>query len=360
MKPVYDLRKQEVKEELIPTLESIRGEGTHLVSLYVSKNLDLARSRIKSELTQLTRIQSKKTQKLVTCALNNILEYLKQPLELPLVIFSYSEGAFPCILPGALAKDDYICDKVFDLSDLRGHSETRWGLVVLDTRESTIGLWQNGRITPLSNKEYMIPPKIAAGGQSAQRFDETRDIVIDHALKDVISRTYENLRGRSVSKIIVGGIKPHVDNYYLSSDHPPEMKALLLPPLPVSYTNQAGLEMLVKKASQAYRGLFEEYLEYDKRFSELMAILARGQGGSIAKFRGFSFEKDPQFHLVAGVNYDDRYCQSCKLYDNVKFCEHQTVPISEVTNAIIFKPGMNGDHIKTKYRGVVSSEEIGH
>ena len=354
MKEIFDLNKQEIKEKILSEVEAIKGEGTHLVTLYVSKNLGLARTKIKSEISQLGRIQSKKTQKLVGGALNNILEALKQPVQLPIVVFSNLEKAYLCTIPESLAKDDYICDKMFDTSVLKTYSETRWGLVVLDTKESSIGLWQNGRVTCLSHKEYLIPPKIAAGGQSAQRFDETREIAVAHSLKDIVDRTKEHLGDKSVSKVLIGGVKPIVDNYYLSKDHDPRIKELLIPPLSIAYSSKAGLEMLVKKAAKEYQKMFEEYLEDEKKYILLTKDLARGKAGSLERYRGITFDTKPTFYLIAGLGYDDRYCETCAQYGNIKFCQHPTAPIQDLDWTIIFKPGMNADHIKKKYRGVVS------
>jgi len=350
---VYDLTHQETRERILDRLASCRGEGTHLVSVYVSKNVQVARGRIRLEISKLSRIKSKQTQKLVSEALSRILDALRFPPAGPLAIFASAQEVYVCCLPQVLAKDDYVCDKSYDISGMRSFSKIKWGLIVLDTEESTIGVWENGRIRVVSHETYLVPRKIAAGGQSAQRFDEKREGTITHMIKDVVQRTNYHLKDETLSKIFVGGVKPTVENFFLHQGITPQLKAIMMPPVPVSYTDRSGLQMLIKKVSGDYKDLFSEYLQEEQKYRGLLPALAKGTAGSLAQYNGMIFKSPPKFYLVQGVDYPQRYCATCLSYDTDVFCDHVTVPVTQVDGAIIFKPGTNADHLKRRYRGVV-------
>ena len=349
---ILDFKDASARQKNTRMLKEYKGEGTNMISLYVSKNPLEAAKRIRQEKVGLGNIKCKSTQKTVSKALEKILYELKNPPEPPFVIFSNHEESFIGSLPEVLAKDDYVCDKIFELSGLEEHSQSVWGLVVADTSETSVGVWQNGRIKMLGNYDFHVPAKIKAGGQSSQRFEETRMIKYNSMIDQVVDKLNTLLPPFKVSRVFVGGTKPTNEKIMSHEQIHPDLKPLLVGPFSVGYTCPDGLSMLVKKVSEQQKDLMKEYLEEEKCFSQLSKALACGRGGGLDQFHGVPLE-NPTYYLVKGVTYNEKYCSQCLTHSTTP-CQHAMIPLASVPGVRFFGPGKNSDFLRTKYRGVVT------
>lgn len=238
--------KNQIKE-----LESFKGSGTELVSLYIphDKNLSKIRGRMNSEISEAESIKSKSTRKKVQSALKSIVNVLNQYKETPengMVLFASSEDVFVFdSLKTPVQSSRYKCDSDFYTKPLQSliSNSNDYGLVVITENKATIGVLRGNIILEKKTIESGLHGKHKAGGQSAQRFDRDRKQK---------KKKYFNKVGESVSKILpdncellIGGVditrKDFVRGDYLPHD------IEILGQFNVNYSEKSGLEELAER-----------------------------------------------------------------------------------------------------------------
>ena len=145
----------------------------------------------------------------------------------------------------------YWCDQVFVLEPLEEMVKEKevYALIVLDAREANIALLKGKRIVPLKHMESTVPSKTVKGGMSQGRYDRLREDAINEFLTkvgDTASQTLlqeENLKG-----IIVGGPGPVKDRFAEKDYLNYQLKNKILGIKDVGYTDEYGLEELVKRS----------------------------------------------------------------------------------------------------------------
>jgi len=180
-----------VKE--IKKLEAFKGRHTELVSVYIPQGAALYPiiKRLEEEKSTATNIKSKATRKNVIEALEKIVRELRKLKKTPengVAVFagnvSKKEGQtdvqyFSVEPPVVLNVKLYRCDQKFLVEPLQEIVESRdkYGLLVIERKEATIGLLDGKNIVTLRKHTSGVPGKIKAGGSSAARFSrviETR------------------------------------------------------------------------------------------------------------------------------------------------------------------------------------------
>lgn len=168
-------------KRFVKELDSKRGSGTELVSIYVPQdyNLDKIRTLVKEEQGTASNIKSKSTRDNVIGALEKIYQHLKLFPETPpngLAVFSgdVSErdnkqniDLWSIEPPVPINQRLYRCDKDFVLDPLKEIADdtNTYGLIVMDRREGNVALLKGKTIIPLVNKESRVPGKFKTGGQ---------------------------------------------------------------------------------------------------------------------------------------------------------------------------------------------------
>src|SRR3972149_559267 len=254
---IYKLKK------LINELRNIKGRHTELVTVYMpsgSNILDTV-NQLRNEQGTAENIKSKSTRKNVVDALEKILQHLKLYKGTPpngLAIFcgnvSETEGQTDIKIwvvepPEQLKVKRYWCDQRFVLEPLEEMVAEKelFGLVVLDTKEATIGLLKGKKKEVLRRMDSLVFGKFGKGGQSQQRFERVREGMINDWFKNIA----ENMKGllpSGIKGIILGGPGPAKNDFFDGSYLPQPIKAQILGIKNIGYTDEQGLEELVERS----------------------------------------------------------------------------------------------------------------
>ncbi len=263
-----------LKKEL-EFLESKKGRGTELVSLYIPPNKAISdvMAQMRQEHSQAMNIKSARTRKNVQSALEVIMQRLKmfkKPPEngLVLLVGTIPHGTkdkmevYMIEPPEPVQTYIYRCDSQFLLEPIKEMLAEKgsFGLLLVDRSEATIGLVRGKRIETIRRIISNVPRKHGRGGQSQRRFERLIEIAAHEYFKRVgdqaseIFLTIPDLQG-----VIVGGPGP-TKEFFVEEDYlHHEIKKKILEIIDTSYTDEFGLRELVEKAS----GVFEE-LEISK------------------------------------------------------------------------------------------------
>ncbi|NOZ58679.1 MAG: peptide chain release factor 1 [Euryarchaeota archaeon] len=263
MEEASSVELHRLKKE-IEFLESKKGKGTELISLYIppEKNLADVMAQMREEYSQAMNIKSARTRKNVQSALEVIMQRLKlfkRPPEKGMVLLV---GTIPhgtkdkmevYILepPEPITTYIYRCDSQFLLDPIKEMLEEKgtYGLLLVDRNEATIGLLKGKRIETVRRIISNVPRKHGRGGQSQRRFERLIEIAAHEYFKRVGEKASEvfmsvpDLRG-----VLVGGPGP-TKEFFVNSDYlHHEVKKKIIDVIDTSYTDEFGLTELVDKA----------------------------------------------------------------------------------------------------------------
>jgi peptide chain release factor subunit 1 len=251
-------------KKLIKELESYRGRRTELISYYLPPNYDIsaAINQISAEISTAKNIKLDQTRNNVIAALEKIasaLKNIKKIGENGLVIFcgnvSKQEGRSDIRIwiiepPEPLNIKLYHCDQQFLLEPLKETLKEKdiYGLIVLDAKEVTIGLLRGKSIIPIFNKESNVPSKTSKGGWSQQRYKRIREQALDEWLKFIGEKASKIFLEENVKGVLVGGPGPVKEDFVKYDYLDYRIKQKILAVKDVGYTDEYGLEELVKRS----------------------------------------------------------------------------------------------------------------
>ena len=282
------------KYEFGKVLEELRkksGRGTELVSVYIppDKQVSDVTSHLREEYGQAMNIKSKSTRTNVQSSLDSILSKLRyvQVGENGIVIFcgAVEKGGdktdietFIVEPPEKVLSYIYHCNSSFFLEPLEEMIEAKekYGLLVLDKREATIGVLTGKVVTAMKHLTSAVPGKIRRGGQSAPRFQRLREIATEDFYKRIGEHTarvllpIEDLRG-----ILIGGPSPTKDEFIKGSYLHYELQNKILGAFDAAYTDESGLFELVDKAGDVLEGL--DLMREKKIMERFMKLLANSE-----------------------------------------------------------------------------------
>lgn len=258
--------------KLLKELEEIKGRHTELVSLYISagSNLVDAIAQVRSEQSTAQNIKSKQVRKNVVGALEKILQHLKTFKKVPangLVIFcgnvSPIEGQSDIRIwsiepPEKLTTKIYWCDQKFVLDPLFEMVEEKdvYGLIVLDSKEATVGLLRGKKIEILKYLESIVPGKTSKGGFSQQRYQRIREGLLHDFLKKVGETSSKLLlKEERLKGVIIGGPGPVKEKFFDEKYLHYKIQQKVIGVKDVSYSNEHGLEELVRRSADLLREL---------------------------------------------------------------------------------------------------------
>lgn len=258
----------------INSLQSIRGQHTECISLYVSstRNLYELQDQLKNEKNQSSNIKDKTNRSRVETGIEKILNVVKnlKPSSKGYCIFGNYENVFlfEPIYPNNLNK--YICGKSYDLTHLKKIMYTKdnvYGLVALDGSESTIAKLTGGQLEILEQIDSEVKNRTIKGGQSARRYRNARDESLNYYYKEVSS--YVNMHfDENIVKIYYGGNIPASEQYLNElPDVNPILKNKFSICYPIPFTDRFGIKCLLQKVLQNI-----EFSEYNKALSELTEL----------------------------------------------------------------------------------------
>jgi peptide chain release factor subunit 1 len=225
MKKEYDIKKE------LKRLQSIKGSGTELISIYVPPDFQISDeiSKLREEHGQASNIKSKTTKQNVQGAIEKIIQYLKlykTPPKNGLIVFCGNISSiqanpdielFSMEPPQPIKMNIYRCDSGFLLDPIENMMEAKdtYALVVMDGREATVAVLRGTHVTVEKRIRSFAHAKVRKGGQSAARYERAIEESIDDYYKsvgDIINGLFEKynfkLRG-----LVVGGPGPAKENF---------------------------------------------------------------------------------------------------------------------------------------------------
>ncbi|HIH01834.1 TPA: peptide chain release factor 1 [Thermoplasmata archaeon] len=271
MTELTDLQKYEFRRSL-EEVNKLSGRGTELISLYIpsTRQISDVAAYLRNEYSQSSNIKSASTRKNVQAAISSILSRLKnfkQPPENGLVFFvgHTSVGAdqtsmvqFVLEPPDPVQTFMYRCDSAFFIEPLHDMLEKKdkYGLIVIDRSEATIGMLTGKRIVPYKNMQSLVPSKHGRGGQSARRFERLIEIAAHEYYKkvaDVVNEAF--LADKDMKGVLVGGPGP-TKEYFVKSEYLHyELQQKIIDTFDTGYTDEYGLRELVEKARETLHSL---------------------------------------------------------------------------------------------------------
>ena len=276
-------------KKFLKELEGKRGRHTELVSVWVPAGYDLVKviQQLQDEQGTATNIKSSATRKNVTDALEKMIQHLRVIGKTPkngLLAFSGNvserEGASDVRVwslepPEPINQRLYRCDKDFKLDLLRDMMEDKevFGLVVMDARDATIAILKGKTIITLLKTHSQVPGKMKAGGQSAHRFQQNRELAVKQHYKKVADYMKDQfLTMPGLKGIIVGGPGPTkyemVEHDFITD----QVRKKIIAVKDITYTDEFGLQELVDRSQDV---LAEQEIAGEKkivtRFLEMLA-----------------------------------------------------------------------------------------
>jgi len=293
MTELTDLQKYEFRRSL-EEVRKLSGRGTELISLYVppSRQISDVSNYLRSEYSQSSNIKSASTRKNVQAAISSILSRLKNfksPPENGLVFFvgHRSVGAdqtdmiqFVLEPPEPVPTFIYRCDSQFFTEPIEGMLETKdkYGLIVIDRSEATVGMLHGKRIVPIKNMQSLVPSKHGRGGQSARRFERVIEIAAHEYYKKVADVANEAfLSEKELKGILVGGPGPTKDFFVKSEYLHYELQKKIIDTFDTGYTDEYGLKELLEKSRERMKDL--DLMREKDLMQRLFEEIRRPDGG---------------------------------------------------------------------------------
>lgn len=253
-------------KRLVKKLDSIRGRGTELITVYCPHDYELQEivNQLREEEAEAGNIKSKRTRKNVKSALSKMIDHLKEFPRTPdngLAVFcgnvSDQEGKTNIKLwdiepPQPVEIKLYRCGKEFKLEPLEKMlvEEEDYGLIVLDTSEADFGVLKGKKIVSKQHISSLVPGKSKPGGQSAQRFERVREGLLDDYLKNAGDTAKQIFDLDKLKGVIVGGPGP-IKERFIDEDYlPQKFKDSIITVKNTSYTGDQGFEELVKRSQE--------------------------------------------------------------------------------------------------------------
>ncbi len=267
-------RQKYVFKRTLEDLQSYRGMGTELVTLYIppTRQLGDVNGMLRDELGQSSNIKSKQTRDAVGQALTSILARLKTYKNVPengLAVFvgnvpiggqKFKSVAHVIEPPQPVGTYQYRCDSSFNVDPLLGMLDTDdiYGLMIIDRKECSIGLLKGQAIVSMHNKQSQVPSKHGRGGQSQRRFERLTEEAADAWFKHEGEKASEIFLSEPRLKAVLLGGPGSTKNYFAEQNylHHELMKKLHPTYFDTGYTDDdQGLKELVEAASTAISGI---------------------------------------------------------------------------------------------------------
>ncbi len=264
------IRRYEFKKAL-QELETLKGRGTELVSLYIPPNKQISDvvQYLREEYSTSSNIKSKSTRKNVLAAIESIMSRLKSYRFAPetgLVFFvghvatrgDQTEMYVKIIEPPEpIQTFMYTCDSYFHLEQLKQFLVEKeiYGLIVMDRKEATVGFLNGTTIQVVSNEQSLVPSKHHQGGQSSRRYERLIEIAAHEFFKkvgEIANNAFIPLI-KDIKAVFIGG-PGATKEYFFEKDYlRNEVKAKVKDLLDIGYTDETGLREIGEKASETMK-----------------------------------------------------------------------------------------------------------
>ncbi len=288
MAEVADVRElKKLIEEL--SKKRCQANGTCLVSIYrpARGNIKDLMELISREIATANMIKDKNVRKNVQRALTSIQARLKHYSKIPengLIIFAgvTQSGKLEMYIiepPEPLTVKMYRCDVTFYLDPLKNFilPKEKYGILLVERGEATFALLSGSRLEVLKEITSHVPGKFRAGGQSAQRFERSREILA-HQFMEKVGRLAEKyfLQDNEVDGIIVGGPGPTKEEFMEKNYLRPELKKKVIAVVDTAYGGYIGAKEAIMRAQDKLKDV--RYVKERALVQEFLDHLAREDG----------------------------------------------------------------------------------
>jgi peptide chain release factor subunit 1 len=252
---MYNLRKQ------LRQLDSYRGSGTELISVYIPAGSAVHEmgNKLREEMSQASNIKSKSTRTSVLGALERIMNYLKMFKKPPpngLAVFCGNVSDNPAKVdiqlfslepPEPLNIGAYRCDSRFFLEPLQQLLEVKdvYGIVVMDGREATLATVKGTNINVVKKLTSMAHAKVRKGGQSQRRYQRLVEEQIENYYKRVGEAMDKAFLNRAKG-VMLGGPGPTKDFFMKAKPFNYQIKVLGV--VDTGYTDEYGVREVLSKS----------------------------------------------------------------------------------------------------------------
>ena len=279
---VMDEQQKLELEEFLERMKEYRARHTELITVYVSKGMDinLITRQLEAEKSTAANIKSTTTRKNVQTALESLLRITKGMRQTPkngLTLFagnvSKIEGQDEFIAETFEPAEElnvrlYRCDQTFVLEPLMEMLEVKelYGLVVIERQEATLGLLIGKKIKVLHKFDSMVPGKTNKGGQSAARYSRIRENMARdfyRKVAEVMKKEFFNLEG--LKGILVGGPGPTKEDFLKEGNLITALQEKVLAVKDIGYSDEHGLELLVESSGDV---LAQQEIFHEKKLME--------------------------------------------------------------------------------------------
>jgi peptide chain release factor subunit 1 len=256
---------------VVEELESKRGKGTELISVYIPPDFELSKvlQQLREEQGTAANIKSKSTRKNVQGALERIIQFLqaymrtnKKPPKNGLAIFAGNVAGRDDYVdiqlywiepPEPVRVRMYRCDQQFDLNPLKEMLEIKEtiGVIAMDGKEATIATVRGKNINIERSLTSGVPSKHGKGGQSARRFERLREIAIHEYFKRVaeaVNSIFSNIP--DLKAILVGGPGPTKEDFLKEELLHPPIREKIAGVIDTGYADEQGVKEIVNRSGE--------------------------------------------------------------------------------------------------------------
>lgn len=277
-------------KKLIKMLESARGAGTSVITLYIPPKDQIAKhvQMLNNEFGTCSNIKSHTNRLSVQSAITSTLGRLKLISRVPpngLIVYcgtvltedNKEKKITLDIEPfKPVSRSLYLCDNKFHTEELHRmlESDERFGFIIVDGNGCYYYAVQGDVKEKLSSFTVELPKKHGRGGQSKNRFARIRQErrhnylrkVAEGATQQFITNDRPNVMG-----LVLAGSAEFKESLYLSDMFDPRLKEVVVKLVDIAHSGDVGLNQAIDLASDALGGvkLIQEKKLLGKFFDEL-------------------------------------------------------------------------------------------
>lgn len=246
-------------KRLIKGLETVRGNGTSMVSLIIPPGDQIARvsKMLAQEYGTASNIKSRVNRQSVLDAITSVQNRLKLWPSVPpngLVVYcgtimTEDKGEKKVTIDFEPLKPVntslYLCDNRFHTEALKSLlvEDNTFGFIIIDGKNYLLGTLCGNTRTVLFEKSVDLPKKHNKGGQSAARFGRIRQEKIHnyvHQVAEKVAQVFLTNDRPNVSGLILAGAAELKDRLSESNLFDPRLQTIILKVIDVSYGGMQG------------------------------------------------------------------------------------------------------------------------
>lgn len=394
-------------EKLIKELESKKGRGTELISLYIppSRQIVDVMNVLRQEYSQASNIKDRTTRHHVLDALTSCMQRLKLFKRAPdtgLIIFcGYVSRGAPgdeklevhlIVPPEPIRIYLYRCDSKFYIGPLKEFIIERdfYGIIVMDRQEATFAILKGNRLEIVEHITSGVPGKHDAGGQSQRRFERVIEQMAHEFYKRIAeyAEKYFIQPKLNLSGIIIGGPGPTKQDFVKGDYLHYQLQSKIVGIVDVGYTGEPGVYELIKRSRNLLENIqymrekqvVQKFLQQLVRNSDLVAygieevrdFLGKGAVDTLLISTGLDLEKvdiicpNCQYERIMLIRSKDEekiinelcpHCSSQLIMKNKELLIDELILLAEKTNAkieLISTETEEGDELKRAFGGVAA------